>query len=196
MKRMLVLLVATIVTMNLACKKDDDPSGGGGLGGAIIPLKVGNSWTFRGTFYDTLGGVLSIPLDDLVIRITRDTTIGSDKWFGEQGSWLINRLDGLWSRTSAGREYLVFKFPANVNDSYDSNGERVTVTATNQSVTVPQGQHSCYKYSSGGGSSSAPEVIQYCAPNVGLVKIEFYQRTLSGRNYLAGSYDLKQLTLN
>jgi hypothetical protein len=162
--------------------------------GVIIPLKVGNSWTYKVTAYDSLGAILPFSIGDISLRVTSETTIGSEKWYQVNGSLLTNRADGMWSRDSAGREQLTFKYPANVNDSYSSSGGPIVVSTTNQTVTVPQGQYACYGYRQGSGTGF--DVIQYCAPNVGLVKVEAYQQTLSGRQYVATTFELKALTIN
>ncbi len=193
MLRFVVPLVLALCVLNLSCKKDES-SPAAALFGSIMPLKVGNSWTYKITGYDFLGAVLPFSFGDISLRITNETTIGSEKWYSLDGSLVTNRADGLWSRDSLGREQLDLKYPANVNDTYTSGSSQIVVTSTNQSIGVPQGQYSCYAYRYGSGTSF--EVVQFCAPNVGIVKIEGYQRTLSGRTYVATTFELKGLTLN
>ena len=185
-----VILVGCIAS---GCKKDDNPAANPLLG-AIMPLKVGNSWTFRVSAYDSSGVILPYSLGDITLSISRDTTIGNEQWFRLSSSWVTNRTDGLWGISDAGNPYLVFKYPAKLNDAYDSDGNNVIVSSTNQSVSVPQGQFTCYAYSY--NSSGMVNTVQYCAPDVGMVSIESYQRSLSGRTYVSGRIELKTLTLN
>lgn len=188
MKRSIVILATLLACLVPHCKKDSNNPTNNPIIGSIVPLKVGNSWTFRVSIYDTNGVILSTSM--FTNSITRDTTIGNEKWFGLESIWVINRTDGLWSRTSGGNPYLVFKYPANVNDSYNSNGDNVVVTSTNYPVTVPRGQFTCYVY------TIASDFLEYCAPNVGWVKYEAYMRTLAGQRYVAAAIELTSVTLN
>lgn len=151
MKRHLLFLAISLACLVPHCKKDENPTNNVILG-SIMPLKVGNTWTFRVSIYDTNGVPFSS--SDEVLSITRDTTIGNEKWFRFGSSWVTNRSDGLWRLTNSGTAYLVFKYPAKVNDTYSSDGEQVVVTSINQTVSVLHGQYSCYAYRSGSGSSS------------------------------------------
>jgi hypothetical protein len=192
MKRSIVILATLLACLVPHCKKDSNNPTNNPIIGTIMPLKVGNSWTFRVNFNDTNG--VPISTSDVTLSITRDTTMGNEKWHSLGSSWATNRSDGLWSLNNAGNAYLVLKYPAKVNDTYNSDGEQIVVTSINQAVTVAQGQFSCYVYRSLASGSS--EYVQYCAPNVGWVKFEGYSRTMSGRSYVAVAYELKGLVLN
>ena len=198
MKRLIIPLlfpVFILLLSILSCKKDDDLGGAQSAGSTIMPLKVGNSWTYRVTAYDTTG-VLPFSIPDAVFHITRDTTIGNEKWFRFDDGWVANRGDGLWSLSNSGQPYLGYKYPASVNDSYTAMSQIAVVQSTNALVTVLQGQYYCYKYQFSALDGRTVYSYQYCAPNVGVVKFEFFSATLSGRSYLSLSVELKGLVLN
>ena len=61
----------------------------------IIPLSVGNEWTYKQTRYDTNG--VAISSYNFNSTISSDTLLGNEIWYRKSdGEYAINRNDGLW----------------------------------------------------------------------------------------------------
>jgi len=150
----------------------------------IVPLKVGNSWSFKTTVYDTLGSIVSTTVDSF--SVVSDTLINGKKYFiFSTGVLRWNNDSGFWI-TMAPDSLLLYKFPANVGDEYSYN---IKVICKDSSIVVPKGTFKCYGYS---GSVA----IDYVSPGVGLVKEEWYKNKLSGVKYLYQKQELLNYQLN
>jgi hypothetical protein len=172
----------------ISCNKDEGPTGSSNTGsGGIIPLKIGNSWTFRitsasGTFTATNS-------------INQDTTINNEKWFlVGSNTWGTNRADGFWFIKGTNPPLLAYKYPASVGDSCQAAYYLSTkILSINDTITVPAGRFPCYKYQS--NRTDYPdhrlEMIEWYAPNIGPVRIKQYS---SGN--LSSVSELTAYTLN
>lgn len=189
------LILFVLLSMVLGCKKDEGPTGPPATPSSVImPLKVGNQWTFSATFYDSNGVALN-GSGLTTISIIRDTTITGEKWyllgvFGiASGSLLANRSDGLWEiDPGSSSPYLIFKFPASAGDTYSTSslGGKIVVGSISSSITVPQGAYSCYEYKLYLQPSNQLNSVVYFAPNAGIIKQDSYNTLLSGRSYVSG----------
>lgn len=119
--------------------------GDGGSSGTLIPLSLGNWWTYRYTIT-----IDDINLLDTLITNTIDTflVLGTVTWFGSQGdsAFIRNGSQGLYQLTMSGQdttETLLFKYPSSPGESWTvvigeswGRGELVERALT---VNVPAG---------------------------------------------------------
>jgi hypothetical protein len=80
------------------CSNNSPTSGGGGgVIGKLFPLQIGNSWTYKTSYYDSLGHVIAtVKVTD---SIPRDTVVSGETWYfyADQGTlFWTNRSDGVW----------------------------------------------------------------------------------------------------
>ncbi len=95
----IVVVIAAALLLYTGCSKDNNPVGQSGTGTSVImPLKIGNQWTYRVSFLDTLGNVRAA--DTMMFKIVRDTIIQNETWYfigsdSNSKELLTNRADGL-----------------------------------------------------------------------------------------------------
>lgn len=165
----LLVFVGMLATGALVSACD---SGGGDDGDegqpALMPLKVGNSWTYE---------VQGDGSTEATLEITRSVTIdeeqhyemdpGIDQYETDGESFLVRpEGDGLYVM----EEDLVgfpLKYPADDGEIYthtDSDGNEYKIPVTNRTVTVPAGTFDCLQYEIDGGSVCI-------SPDVGPIRI-------------------------
>ena len=206
-RRPVLTTLCLLIALIAGCRKEDsNPLGGAnGQAGMIMPLQVGDQWTYRRTSFDTLGFILQI--DTVVVRISGEKWFLPDFWFVSSADrkateWLCDRPDGLWyMRTDAEgvivhSPMLLAKYPVHIGDSWvGPDSVTASLSANGVHVSVPKGIYSCLQYYYTENRTGAPYKSMYLSPGVGLVKEEFYNRTLSGRIYIYYQRELKGLTL-
>jgi hypothetical protein len=152
-----------------------------------FPLKVGDTWTYKLTSFDTNGVALGAPAD-FSYQVINDTTVFNEKWYYLSGAlYYVNRSDGVW-RVLNGIPVLFLKYPATVNDSYSSSLGRLRVMSTGITVTVPKGTYNCYQYRLSQANGS--QYDYYFLEGVGFVRIDVFEQTLGGRTYIMSQYAL------
>ncbi len=127
----------------------------------IIPLAAGNKWVYNIKVFDSTNAQVYADVDSSWVE--RDTTLDNQLWYilvDEDGPFQIaaNRDDGYYARDvtlasgttnidSVGEAYLSAKYPVNAGETFSNKpGFTTEVLATDDSVTVPAGSFSCYKY--------------------------------------------------
>ena len=194
MKHYLILSIVFLLMLGLtSCKKNNNPvDNSNNPTSQIFPLAVGNEWVIQVINYDTTGSIFNTKMD--TIKILRDTTIQSEKWFIGFGI-ITNRSDGLYDLQSGTTNEisLKYKFPATVNSNYTYRGMQTTVLGVSDTVSVFAGNYVCYHYRQGVAGVSYNE--WYCALNVGLVKGNYYNQLASGGVYRYLSYSLIKVVL-
>jgi hypothetical protein len=149
----------------------------------IVPLKIGNYWSYQTTTYDTLGNIVNSVVDSF--SVVSDTLINGKKYFiFSTGVLRWNNDAGFWI-TMSPDSLLLYKYPANVGDEYPY----FKVICKDSLIVSPKGTFKCYGYS---GSVA----IDYVSPGVGLVKEEWFKNKLSGVKYLYQKQELINYHLN
>ncbi|MEA1980948.1 MAG: hypothetical protein U9N54_08240 [candidate division Zixibacteria bacterium] len=127
----------------------------------IIPLADGNKWVYNIKVFDSTNVQIYSGVDSS--WVARDTTLDNQLWHilaDKDGPFQIatNRDDGYYARDvtlasgttdidSVGEAYLSAKYPVNVGETFPNKTGFITeVLSTDDSVTVPAGSFSCYKY--------------------------------------------------
>ena len=178
-----VLLASIFLTAG--CTKDDNPVNQNDSSSVLMPLNVGNQWTYQNTMVDSSGVVRFS--STIIYKIFRDTLIQNEKWYlygtnTTPSAWMANRADGLWIMPAPGnisQSRVWYKYPANVNDSWIVFNAAVTLAAANISLTVPLGTFSCLQYTVSDTSSGAGLETIYFAPGKGIIKFEYSSIILS-----------------
>lgn len=112
----------------------------------LVPLKIGNSWSFKITTYDTLGAIDWI--DTLTIFIKKDTVVNNVLWFlqGSNRTMLGQtgfRNDTIGHHVTNFESYsITYPYPAEVGESLDG----FTVTSKDSLIQTNLGKLKCYVY--------------------------------------------------
>jgi len=184
----------------------------------IMPLKIGNAWSYDMEIYSGP----SLPpqvVYDYIMAVIDTVTINNEKWYRTvlavpEVTWadtvyFTNRASGLFLRmTTAINDsvYLRFKYPARVGDTSSAAQEFLIgefgfrsnpaeLMSTNASVTVPYGIQSChYQYINLDPGSQNPVYLDdYFKPNLGMVKSDL--RIYDGAYYSYFVWKLRQAVL-
>jgi hypothetical protein len=156
----------------------------------IWPLKVGNQWTYEDQVLDSAGQALQ--LDTTVWLISKDTVIEGKTWYiltinGVREPEVLpgaNRNDGAWAWDGSS-EYLFWRYPAAVGDTWIVMTDTATVESVNSTVAVPAGTFVCVKYKwVGDRDRDRNYQCHYLSPGVGRVKTEEFFRTAGGFEYV------------
>ena len=177
-----ILFLSFIISLlfgSLNCNKSN-PVGNNDPSSEIIPLKVGNTWVWQITNYDTSGTISSTTSDSL--WVSQDTVLNGQKYFllWEQqknsdgtinqsaSNYFARNIQSGYSRRDGNQETVLYNYPYQNGDT--------TVIASNVSVTVPTGTYNCLEYHIPVGSYFANGHLQtlmanfYICPNIGIVK--------------------------
>jgi len=180
----LITITLLLVFAFLGCKDDNiveppiDTS-------VIVPLKVGNTWTYQFTMSDSLGNVWASFSQST--SIVSDTIIsGRQTYVFSSGDFFWNDDTGFWAQTSGKPPSLVYKYPANVGESY---GLLNTVICKDSTINTPKGSFKCYGYTFGIANS-------YVAPGIGVIKTEYFQNRSNGSTYLFQKEELINYQIN
>ena len=139
----------------------------------ILPLKVGNIWTYQCTMTDSLGSMFASFSQST--SIVSDTLLNGRRTFlFSTGDYFWNENSGFWIQSPGKQPLLVYKYPANLGESY---GQLITVIFKDSTINTPKGNFNCYGYSSGIAITSV-------APGIGKVKSEYFQNRSDGSTYL------------
>ncbi|HUI31806.1 MAG TPA: hypothetical protein VLX91_16475 [Candidatus Acidoferrales bacterium] len=196
MKSIPFVLSISLILFTLSSCKKSNPAGPSG-GDQIWPLKVGDSWTFTITQYDSTGNVTAT--FPYTYSVTGDTVVAGETWYlvSNWGPYpCTNRDDGLWEMEvsiSGIFQGLLFKYPANTGDAWWSGADSVYVQSTSASITVPRGTYTCYEYLLFYRSSLV--VDYYYCPGTGWIESDWYATTSTGQSYKRHHSELTSFTL-
>jgi hypothetical protein len=119
-------------------------------------------------YFDTSGQETA--RDTIVQTIGKDTLINSETWYFMSPVWLTNRDDGVWYNDIPINEGILYKYPAQVGDTFtcDICMFYQVVAATDTTVRHDFGLFYCYAYLTvyDWGDSS----FSYVAPGVGFIE--------------------------
>ncbi|MBN1213218.1 MAG: hypothetical protein JXA92_11645 [candidate division Zixibacteria bacterium] len=191
MRKIIALLLAGLLIIPFGCSDDDDDDTSIKV---IMPLAVGNQWSYRSFVQDSLGVQRDTTLLDLTIY--NDTVINDIHWYittdeypYKVSSLIAHRDDGLWAYGPP--PYLIIKYPAEIFDTWTTPGGayEYKLTAKGVILTVPAGTFSCYKYISH-ASGSEDSTLNYYAPGYGLIKSRFWLDDGTKEERITELYDM------
>jgi hypothetical protein len=177
-----IAAVLAASTLIVGCRETTAP---GGPDVPLVPLAVGNHWTYQSSDSVEFGSWPPGPPRTLDVAVLRDTVIGGERWFaiGDTAQifssghalFLANRPDGLYEfeplagivlPPAVDLRLLRFPYPTSAGARFGVIGNSV-VTSVDTLVTVPAGTFHCvrYEYQSPYGD---PDVY-LVAPGIGVV---------------------------
>jgi hypothetical protein len=202
MKSILIFILLNLAVFTLSsCKKSNPVSTPAEE--QIYPLAIGDTWVTLSTVYDTTGVVLWTELD--TSTVWSDTIVSGKMWYSisslpSRGPiYYTNESDGFWEMiVGISGPTLLYKFPANAGDTWSVQGNAVSfnkgsLLSNGVSVTVPKGTYDCYEYRMFENSQLVEDAYFY--PGVGLVELNVYSNTNSGRPYIQVQGELVSFSL-
>jgi hypothetical protein len=148
----------------------DSGGSNGGEQPVLIPLEVGNSWTYEGI----VGGVGN---SSGTISISDTRTVNGTEYYEFKSSevtyFVDKREDGMFVRDNFDPEEFLLRYPVDDGEIYDytdSGGVTYQVTVSKQSVEVEAGTFDAVKYDINGPDPQV-ETATF-APGVGLVRFD------------------------
>jgi hypothetical protein len=180
-----------IIRISFSCEEDSDPvvqSQSWNPKDVLMPLAVGNSWTFRITTYDSTGHISW--MDTSVSYIRGDTFVSGLRWFMEGYNGPMVGLPA-YRNDEAGLHYIVFgsrtltyKYPAHAGDT----SSPYIVESIDSLVHTPLGDLHCYVYQFDWYGATAHIIF---APGIGMVREEVLGLPWeSDSAYLVQTHDL------
>ena len=173
------LFVSSIIFVS-SCSESTSPELDNSNG--LIPLKIGNSWNYEFTDYDSSGTI--VQTENQINTIVKDTTIMNAIWYSfnylPNGLWFTNKTDGYWSFVKKGtgnitedNSLIVFKYPTVAGDIYGNFDTPTEVIATDEEITVPAGTFKLIHVKTNYQSSNnylLNSFETYIAPKIGVIK--------------------------
>lgn len=174
----LAIVLISIIFVFYSCKKSSNPVEPPVTDvNRLVPLNIGNSWTYKVTRYDTAGVIERV--DTLTYFIRNDTVVNDTKWYilGVEGGVLIgqtgrrNDTSGYHTTDFRGNFWL-YPYPAQVGTSDDG----ITVLAVDSLIETNTDTLSCYVYK----RDFTPYISKlFYAPGYGRVYEEDYLKSWS-----------------
>ena len=172
------------------------------LSDEILPLKVGNKWYMKNVTFDSLGNSSTPFYFSLVV--SKDTLINREKWYGitvecdfcdeSSISYYAKREDGIYILNENNEAFLVYKYPAVVNETYISDSVSVKIKSLSLNITVESGKYECVEYEISEVDNTLTRI--YLSVGVGFVKFEHYSKTIGGEIFISQINELVSSKIN
>ena len=163
------ILYFSIMLLTLtSCKTDNPVDVNIPSTSVLLPLDVGNSWTFKRTAYNIDGSINYS--DTITQKIVKDSSLYGFKWSFESYEQILFQNDeqGLWGFYTEPRLY--YRYPSAKNVQFVQNYDTVTVVSTDTLVITPAGSFHCYHYKI--DFNNFP-INQFICPDLGYVNMEY-----------------------
>ncbi len=185
-RRIVGLVLLGLVAIGLGCTRRKGVTTPESQPDSLMPLAIGNRWTYRAPVLGALGRAQA-SVKFLSVEITGTREIGGEIYFVSDDSYYRNRDDGLFVGSydeSLGRFFddLFFKYPVSDGEIYtyvsQETQAEVQVAVHLATVTVPAGTFPRALVYEIRGPSPSPRF--YFAPGVGLLQTENYDQPGEG----------------
>ncbi len=196
------LIILSLIFLIFACSNEDNPiitiaTGSDGL----IPLKVGNSWTYQATIYDLDSNITfqGTYLQEVFASVVSENLT----WYyidrepeAKQYPRYTNKEDGYYEKFSEnGIGELKFRYPCSKGDSYFFSDHYTNVSSVDTNVTTTLGTFTCILYRreyldlfSNPPQSSVTE--WYVLPEIGIIRTYYFIPSYGTYNYELSNYIL------
>ena len=195
------IAIAILISNCSETTEPENPSAG------IIPLKVGNSWNYKLTSYDSSGSISYI--ENQNSTIIKDTSISNYTWYAyndvPNGIWFTNKSDGYWAFIKANTGSIindtlifVYKYPTNVGDIYGDPASPMVVMAINKFLSVPAGTFNVIHIVSTSVDTTNYLIDSFelfIAPQVGIIKTMQIGRKPNGDKFIVYKRELESYEL-
>jgi len=199
-----LLFILLLSILILRCSEPTEPNSSPSV---IIPLKIGNTWNYSRTVYDSTGFVYYT--DNIISSVQRDTIINYTKWYGftdAPGSvYFTNKLDGYWALQTIAYPYfpndtsfIVYEYPAHVGDIYGSPNSPREVVSVDEHITVSAGEFEVIHIVTtfiGSNNYQLDSYEIYITPGIGIIKRMQLGKKYDGTKFVVYKYELENYTL-
>ncbi len=174
----------------------------------IVPITIGNQWTYKLFLYDTTGAIRYTTQSPLTV--VGDTIINGFRWYkysyfnDYKFSYYLcaNKQNGFYALGDSG-ELLLFKYPAIAGDSFYVNSKLgyLHVLSADTMTTIGSVSYHCVAYESfksvENNAVGGSHEILFVSPNIGPIKCEVYTSFYSWKKpYLYVYAELVAVNLN
>lgn len=172
----------------------------------VIPLTMGNSWSYNYTYLDDNGNQTNS--GKMESTIDKDTTVSDITYYRYSNHhlvWYTNKDDGYRAFNSIPdkeTEILMYKYPVSKGDIYGTSEYSVEVISVNEKITVPFGTFNVIHYSTTKLNSNSimnnyevKSLETFVAPGIGLVKRIFIAIDSNGGEFVVNSEELESCRL-
>lgn len=192
-----ILSVFTILVFLLIGCSKDQPTKPANISQYLMPLKVGNSWSYKYYQYDPSTDDTT-EVEEITWIITGTKTIENSQYFvfNNDDGVAQNRNEGLFTAgydpdLGGFFDDLFFKYPIASGQVYtyypiEEEVDSIRIKVTEETIAVPAGVFNCYAYQF---IDRSYESIFYFAPGVGLIRLKNYE--YEGEHAILLSYNLK-----
>jgi hypothetical protein len=203
-KRNLYLLFILSALLICSCSESTEPDN---TINQLIPLKIGNTWNYSRTVYDSTGTVEYT--ENINSSVEKDTSIEGIKWYGYSdvpaGIYFTNKSNGYWAFVKANTgnflndtSLLVYKYPTKVGDIYGDPETPREVISLDEKITVPAGEfkviHLITTYI-GSTNYLIDSFETFIAPGVGIIKHMQIGKKYDGTKFVVYLDELESYTL-
>lgn len=168
---------------------------------SIIPLKLGNTWEYYVTYFDSVG--IMYEAKHVSQFVNGKINILDLTWYcynSYKNYWYTNKSDGYWLyyKSTNGAEdqsMLIYKYPTIVGEKYAD----IDVISVDEEIQVPAGKFKCIHLLQGSDSPSdnsdySSEI--YLCPKIGLIRSVQMKRKSNGEKFIMAKCELTNYTLN
>ena len=144
---------------------------------SIVPIKVGNSWSYSGTSYDTLGSIIETFGERM--DVSKDSLISNVRYFLYNGFLSVDTDTGLVSIVGQSKKYY-YKYPVVIGEKYHSLFHDCYISSVDTVIQVSVGAFHCVRYEKFNGSIRIG--VDFVSPGMGMIKHIGYYSFLSGKD--------------
>jgi len=197
----MAVIMAVSTAVVIGCSDDDD-NPVSSQSNVLMPLDVGNSWTYRQITFQYPDNSSSI--SDKGMTISKDTLRDGETWFRIGDDEYINKSDGLHiMKYNFFGTYgpIIYRYPATVGDAYNNpdiqGSSYITVTDLAKPINVIAGEFTCIGYKSVVNIGEDTWTTHtYFAPDTGIVLKKVYNIRSENDTILYRHEELTDLNLN
>ena len=174
MNKLSILVALLAGTMIIGGCGDDDSPAAPSSSALLMPMAMGNTWTYASQEYDTNAQLRDSKT--VINTVVADTMIKGERWYflnNDRATPTKTTSDGVYywdMEANTARLYLAS--PAMVGSSYTKGNQRYTVSSPSVSVTVPAGTFNAVQILATDSNIPSVSSLIWVAPGVGLVKME------------------------
>lgn len=173
----------------------------------LIPLKIGNTWNYIRTVYDSTGTVEYTENNNSSVE--RDTIINYIKWFGFTDApasvYFTNKSGGYWALQTVVPNYfpydtsfIIYKYPTQVGDIYGDLESPREVIAVDEMIIVPAGEFKVIHIITTYIDSTnylMDSFETFVAPGVGIIKRMQIGKKYDGTNFVVFKDELESYSV-
>jgi hypothetical protein len=175
-KNVLFLFVLLFALVLQSCQKNASTEVNVVENKPIVPLSVGNTWSYSGISYDTLGSIVESYLESS--GVSNDSIISAVRYFLYDNSWWSSNTDtGLVCLYRQGSQYL-YKYPVVKGEKFLSIFGDTYVSCVDTIIQVPAGSYNCIRYEHLVNGNIRYQT-KFISPGNGVVKFITYQSAFS-----------------